>query len=163
MIHAARALGLRVMLGCMVESQLAVAPAVQIASLADWVDLDGHLLLAEQPYVGPRAGRRPRAAVGRPGPGGPRGMSVARRASASAAPASVREEQLAIFAEGLFALHSAKTAHGVIRYGARDVVAVIDSTEAGRTAAEVVPFALEGRADRRDAAPRPSSAARPRC
>lgn len=52
MIHAARALGLRVMLGCMVESQLAVAPAVQIASLADWVDLDGHLLLAEQSYVG---------------------------------------------------------------------------------------------------------------
>lgn len=52
MIHAARALGLRVMLGCMVESQLAVAPAVQIASLVDWVDLDGHLLLAEQPYEG---------------------------------------------------------------------------------------------------------------
>lgn len=56
---------------------------------------------------------------------------------------SVHEERLAIFAEGLFALHSAKTAHGVIRYGARDVVAVIDSTEAGRTAAEVVPFALK--------------------
>ncbi|HEY6780732.1 MAG TPA: dipeptide epimerase, partial [Thermoleophilaceae bacterium] len=52
MIHAARALDLRVMLGCMVESQLAVAPAAQIASLADWVDLDGHLLLAEQPYEG---------------------------------------------------------------------------------------------------------------
>lgn len=52
MIHAARALDLRVMLGCMVESQLAVAPAAQIAALADWVDLDGHLLLAEQPYVG---------------------------------------------------------------------------------------------------------------
>jgi L-Ala-D/L-Glu epimerase / N-acetyl-D-glutamate racemase len=52
MIHAARALGLRVMLGCMVESQLAVAPAAQIASLADWVDLDGHLLLAEQPFAG---------------------------------------------------------------------------------------------------------------
>lgn len=55
----------------------------------------------------------------------------------------IHEERLAIFAEGLFALHSAKTAHGVIRYGARDVVAVVDSTEAGRTAAEVVPFALK--------------------
>ena len=54
MIHAARALGLRVMLGCMVESQLGVAPAAAIASLADWVDLDGHLLLADQPYTGLR-------------------------------------------------------------------------------------------------------------
>jgi L-alanine-DL-glutamate epimerase-like enolase superfamily enzyme len=54
MIHAARALGLRVMLGCMVESQLGVAPAAAIASLADWVDLDGHLLLADEPYTGLR-------------------------------------------------------------------------------------------------------------
>jgi uncharacterized NAD-dependent epimerase/dehydratase family protein len=51
-------------------------------------------------------------------------------------------EKLAIFAEGLFAKHNGKTAHGVIRYGTREVVAVIDSTEAGRTAVEVVPFAL---------------------
>jgi uncharacterized NAD-dependent epimerase/dehydratase family protein len=51
-------------------------------------------------------------------------------------------ERLAIFAEGLFAAPNGKTAHGVIRYGTRDVVAVIDSTEAGRSAAEVVPFAL---------------------
>jgi L-alanine-DL-glutamate epimerase-like enolase superfamily enzyme len=51
-IHAARALDLRVMLGCMVESQLGIAAAAQIAPLADWVDLDGHLLLAEQPYEG---------------------------------------------------------------------------------------------------------------
>ncbi len=52
MVHAARALGLSVMIGCMVESQLAVAPAAHISSLADWVDLDGHLLLAEQPFAG---------------------------------------------------------------------------------------------------------------
>ena len=51
-------------------------------------------------------------------------------------------EKLAIFAEGLFAAHNGKTAHGVIRYGTRDVVAVIDSTQAGRTASEVVPFCL---------------------
>jgi L-alanine-DL-glutamate epimerase-like enolase superfamily enzyme len=54
MIHAARALGLRVMLGCMVESQLGVAPAAAIASLVDWADLDGHLLLADQPFTGLR-------------------------------------------------------------------------------------------------------------
>jgi L-Ala-D/L-Glu epimerase len=54
MIHAARALGLRVMLGCMVESQLGVAPAAAIASLVDWADLDGHLLLADEPFKGLR-------------------------------------------------------------------------------------------------------------
>jgi uncharacterized NAD-dependent epimerase/dehydratase family protein len=52
-------------------------------------------------------------------------------------------ERLAIFAEGLFAAHSGKTGHGVIRYGAREVVAVVDSTQAGRTAAEVEPFCLQ--------------------
>jgi L-Ala-D/L-Glu epimerase len=52
MIHAARALGLRVMLGCMIESQLGIAPAAAIASLVDWADLDGHLLLADEPYAG---------------------------------------------------------------------------------------------------------------
>ena len=50
--------------------------------------------------------------------------------------------RLAIFAEGLFAKHTGKTAHGVIRYGNREVVAVIDSTCAGRTASEVEPFSL---------------------
>ena len=52
-------------------------------------------------------------------------------------------ERLAIFAEGLFAKHTGKTAHGVIRYGTREVVAVIDSTCAGRTASEVEPFSLK--------------------
>jgi uncharacterized NAD-dependent epimerase/dehydratase family protein len=51
-------------------------------------------------------------------------------------------DRLAIFAEGLFAKHTGKTAHGVIRYGTREVVAVIDSTCAGRTAAEVEPFCV---------------------
>lgn len=50
------------------------------------------------------------------------------------------EERLAILAEGLFESHHGKTAHGVIRYGRREVAAVIDSTRAGRTADEVVPF-----------------------
>lgn len=54
MVHAARALGLAVMLGCMVESQLGIAHAAQIASLVDYVDLDGHLLLADEPWVGLR-------------------------------------------------------------------------------------------------------------
>ena len=52
MIHAARALGLGVMLGCMVESGLGIAAAAQIASLCDHVDLDGNLLLADDPWPG---------------------------------------------------------------------------------------------------------------
>jgi L-Ala-D/L-Glu epimerase / N-acetyl-D-glutamate racemase len=52
MAHAARALGLRAMLGCMIESELGIAPAAQIGSLFDWVDLDGHLLLADRPFTG---------------------------------------------------------------------------------------------------------------
>jgi L-alanine-DL-glutamate epimerase-like enolase superfamily enzyme len=49
MAHAARSLGLGVMLGCMVESGLGIAAAAQVASLCDHVDLDGNLLLAEDP------------------------------------------------------------------------------------------------------------------
>ena len=52
MIHAARALGLQVMLGCMIESELGIAQAAQIASLVDHVDLDGHLLIASKPFTG---------------------------------------------------------------------------------------------------------------
>jgi len=50
--HAARALGLGLMLGCMVESGLGIAAAAQIASLFDHVDLDGNLLLAADPWPG---------------------------------------------------------------------------------------------------------------
>src|SRR5262245_4622734 len=52
MAAAARALGLGVMLGCMVESGLGIAAAAQIASLCDHVDLDGNLLLAHDPWPG---------------------------------------------------------------------------------------------------------------
>ena len=52
MTHAARALGLGVMLGCMVESGLGIAPGAHIASLMDHVDLDGNLLLAADPWPG---------------------------------------------------------------------------------------------------------------
>jgi L-Ala-D/L-Glu epimerase len=52
MSHAARALGLGVMLGCMVESGLGIAAGAHVASLMDHVDLDGNLLLAEDPCPG---------------------------------------------------------------------------------------------------------------
>jgi L-alanine-DL-glutamate epimerase-like enolase superfamily enzyme len=52
MVHAARALGLGAMLGCMIESGLGIAAGAQIASLFDHVDLDGNLLLADDPWPG---------------------------------------------------------------------------------------------------------------
>jgi L-alanine-DL-glutamate epimerase-like enolase superfamily enzyme len=52
MAHAGRALGLHVMLGCMLESGLGIAAGAQMASLCDHVDLDGNLLLKEDPWPG---------------------------------------------------------------------------------------------------------------
>jgi L-alanine-DL-glutamate epimerase-like enolase superfamily enzyme len=52
MAHAARALDLGVMLGCMIESGLGIAAGAHIASLCDHVDLDGNLLIAEDPWPG---------------------------------------------------------------------------------------------------------------
>jgi len=46
MAREARRLGFRIMTGCMVATSLAMAPALLVAQLADWVDLDGPLLLA---------------------------------------------------------------------------------------------------------------------
>ena len=47
----------RVLLGCMIESSLGIAAGLHLASLADYVDLDGFLLLADDPFSGlPRTG-----------------------------------------------------------------------------------------------------------
>ena len=56
-IHAARAHGLKVMLGCMVESGLGISAAAQLAPLCDTLDLDGNLLLATDPFDGAAAHR----------------------------------------------------------------------------------------------------------
>jgi L-alanine-DL-glutamate epimerase-like enolase superfamily enzyme len=53
MTHAARALGLGVMLGCKVESGLGIAAGCVVAPLCDHVDLDGNLLLSQDPDPGP--------------------------------------------------------------------------------------------------------------
>lgn len=52
MAHAARALRMGVMLGCMLESGLGIAAGCCVAPLCDHVDLDGNLLLAEDPWPG---------------------------------------------------------------------------------------------------------------
>ena len=51
-IHTARAHGLRVMIGCMGESSLAISAGAQLAPLVDAVDLDSHLNLLDDPYEG---------------------------------------------------------------------------------------------------------------
>ena len=48
----ARALGLKIMVGCMVATSLAIAPALLLAQGADWVDLDGPLLLGRDRVPG---------------------------------------------------------------------------------------------------------------
>jgi L-Ala-D/L-Glu epimerase / N-acetyl-D-glutamate racemase len=69
MAAAARALGLGVMVGCMVESGLGIAPAVHISSLCDHVDLDGNLLLRDDPWPGIRFADGRQAAPDAPGLG----------------------------------------------------------------------------------------------
>lgn len=52
MIHVARAHNLKIMLGCMIESSLAITAAAHLTPLIDYADLDGHLLVSNDPYVG---------------------------------------------------------------------------------------------------------------
>jgi L-alanine-DL-glutamate epimerase-like enolase superfamily enzyme len=69
LIHAARAHGMKVMLGSMVESSLALSAAAQLAPLADHLDLDGHWLLAADPFDGAPAERGRIVLSDRPGLG----------------------------------------------------------------------------------------------
>lgn len=51
-IHTARAHDLQIMLSCMVESSVGVTAAAHLASLCDYADLDGPLLIRNDPYIG---------------------------------------------------------------------------------------------------------------
>ena len=52
MLERAKALGFKTFLGCMMETTVGIAASAAVASLADWIDLDGNLLLANDPYEG---------------------------------------------------------------------------------------------------------------
>lgn len=52
LVHAARAHGLSLMLGCMIESSLGITAAAHLGPLMDTLDLDGHWLLAHDPFRG---------------------------------------------------------------------------------------------------------------
>ena len=52
MIATARAHGMQIMLGCMVETSLAITAAAHLSPLVDFADLDGNLLVTNDPFVG---------------------------------------------------------------------------------------------------------------
>jgi len=52
MAHLGRALGMKVMLGCMTETSCAISAAAQLSPLAEWADLDGNLLISNDIYDG---------------------------------------------------------------------------------------------------------------
>ncbi len=52
MITLAQSLGLKIMLWCMTETSCAIAAAAQLSPLVDWTDLDGNLLITNDPFVG---------------------------------------------------------------------------------------------------------------
>jgi L-alanine-DL-glutamate epimerase-like enolase superfamily enzyme len=51
-LQAARKAGLKTMLGCMIESSILISAAAHLAELCDYLDLDGSLLITNDPYVG---------------------------------------------------------------------------------------------------------------
>jgi L-alanine-DL-glutamate epimerase-like enolase superfamily enzyme len=84
MIHVARACGLQILLGCMVSSSVSTTAAAQLSPLVDFADLDGHLLVSDDPWEGrPRPERPPRA----PRPARPRTGAEGELAAAEVAAA----------------------------------------------------------------------------
>jgi L-alanine-DL-glutamate epimerase-like enolase superfamily enzyme len=53
-LEAARTRGLKTMLGCMIESSVLISAAAHLASLTDWLDLDGNVLITNDPFEGVR-------------------------------------------------------------------------------------------------------------
>jgi len=68
-LSAARNRGLKTMIGCMIETSVLISAAAHLAELCDYLDIDGNLLITNDPYIGvtaekdpvvcQRAGRKP--------------------------------------------------------------------------------------------------------
>ena len=69
MIHVARAFGMKIMLGCMIESSVAIAAAAHLSPMVDWADLDGNLLISNDPFTGAMVERGRLVLNDRPGLG----------------------------------------------------------------------------------------------
>lgn len=76
MLQIARALGMKTMLGCMISSSVAITAAAHLSPLADYADLDGNLLIANDPYEGVRVEKGRLVLPTRPGLGVRRAASV---------------------------------------------------------------------------------------
>jgi L-alanine-DL-glutamate epimerase-like enolase superfamily enzyme len=51
-LQAARRAGLKTMIGCMIETSVLISAAAQLAELADFLDVDGNLLITNDPFTG---------------------------------------------------------------------------------------------------------------
>jgi L-alanine-DL-glutamate epimerase-like enolase superfamily enzyme len=69
MIQIAKSLGMKTMLGCMIESSIGVTAAAHLSPLVDYADLDGNLLIANDPYSGVRVEKGKLILPERPGLG----------------------------------------------------------------------------------------------
>ena len=69
MIQIAKALGMKTMLGCMIESSIGVTAAAHLSPLVDYADLDGNLLVANDPYSGAKVEKGKLILPDRPGLG----------------------------------------------------------------------------------------------
>ena len=122
MAHAARALRMGVMLGCMLESGLGIAAGCCVAPLCDHIDLDGNLLLREDPWPGVEFVDGSRCRRSSPASASPRVSRVRPMA----------ERRILILGEGFsHDPHYGKTMRGIVRYGPDPVVAILDSKRAG--------------------------------
>jgi L-alanine-DL-glutamate epimerase-like enolase superfamily enzyme len=69
MVHTARACGLKVMVGCMIESSVGISAAAQLSPLIDYADLDGNVLISNDPFDGVKIIKGKLALPDRPGIG----------------------------------------------------------------------------------------------
>ena len=69
MIHTARACRMKVMIGCMIETSVAISAAAQLSPLVDHADLDGNILIGNDPFVGVNVKQGKLELVDKPGIG----------------------------------------------------------------------------------------------
>ncbi len=74
MIHIARACGFKIMIGCMIESSVMITAAAHLTPLVDYADLDGSILISNDPFKGMRLDKKAKIVL----PSGP-GLGVVER------------------------------------------------------------------------------------